>query len=310
MHIVTLSKNESIISSLKKELIDITDLEKISPIFKGKRGNCLAKFVIRLFAMDKVNKVYANSCDYTGADFAASLLNDLGVNYRIGNIERLKNLPEGAFITISNHPYGGLDGIMLIDLMAGIRPDYKVMVNQFLCLIKTMEENFIPVQPKGNKDNGISVASVNGIRETLNRLQNGHPVGFFPSGAVSDFSLREKCVRDREWQESVIRLIQKAKVPIVPIRFFDQNSPFFFSLGLIDWKVRLVRMPYEIFNKSKQNPRIGIGNTISVEEQQQFTDYQSLRTFLRESIYNMPLPQSFTPRTVLDLKEKQTSLNQ
>jgi len=286
---------------LRKTLIEAENLEKASPIFKGKLGNRLAKFVIRLFAINKVNKLYEQSCDYKGAEFAASLLNNLGVNYRIGNAERLKELPQSGFITISNHPYGGIDGIMLIDLMAGIRPDYKVMVNEFLSLIEPMEENFISVKPKGNKDNGVSTKSINGIRETLVRLQDNHPVGFFPSGAVSDLSLRDRCVRDREWQESVIRLIQKAKVPIVPIRFFDQNSPFFYSLGLIDWRVRLIRMPYEIFNKSKQNPRIGIGEIITVEEQAKYTDYQSLRNFLRESIYKMQMPASFTPRTVLNL---------
>lgn len=288
---------------MRKTLIEAENLEKASPIFKGKLGNRLAKFVIRLFAIDKVNRLYEQSCDYKGAEFAASLLNNLNVNYRIGNVERLKELPQGGFITISNHPYGGIDGIMLIDLMAGIRPDYKVMVNEFLSLIEPMEENFISVKPKGNKDNGVSTTSINGIRETLTRLHDNHPVGFFPSGAVSDLSLRDRCVRDREWQESVVRLIQKANVPIVPIRFFDQNSPFFYSLGLIDWRVRLIRMPYEVFNKSKQNPRIGIGEIITVEEQAKYTDYQSLRTFLRESIYKMPMPASFTPRTILDLPE-------
>jgi putative hemolysin len=50
------------------------------------------------------------------------LLNDLGVNYMIGNPDHLTKLPEGSFITIANHPYGGLDGVILIDLMAGLRP--------------------------------------------------------------------------------------------------------------------------------------------------------------------------------------------
>jgi len=288
---------------LKKELFEVKDLENISPIFKGKMGNRLAKFVIRLFAIDRVNSLYERSSDYTGPEFAASLLNDLGVNYRIGNAERLSKLPEGAFITISNHPYGGIDGIMLIDLMAGIRPDYKVMVNQILSLIKAMDVNFISVKPKGNAEIGIMSQNINGIRTTLSHLRNGHPVGFFPSGAVSDLSLRDKCVRDREWQESVIKLIQTAKVPILPIRFFDQNSPFFFSLGLINWRVRLIRMPYEVFNKSKQNPRIGIGNLISVEEQKQFTDCDSFRTFLRNSVYKMEKPETFIPKNLLDLQE-------
>lgn len=286
---------------MKKELFEVKDLENISPIFKGKMGNRLAKFVIRLFAIDRVNRLYERSSDYTGPEFAASLLNDLGVNYRIGNAERLSKLPEGAFITISNHPYGGIDGIMLIDLMAGIRPDYKVMVNQILSLIKAMDVNFISVKPKGNAEIGIMSQNINGIRTTLSHLRDGHPVGFFPSGAVSDLSLRDKCVRDREWQESVIKLIQTAKVPILPIRFFDQNSPFFFSLGLINWRVRLIRMPYEVFNKSKQNPRIGIGNLISVEEQKQFTDCDSFRTFLRNSVYKMEKPEEFIPKNVLDL---------
>jgi len=288
---------------LEKELIDINDLESLSPVFRGKTGHRLAKFAIRLFAIDRVNRLYRNSCNYTGSEFAASLLNNLGVDYRIGNIERLSNLPEGGYITISNHPYGGLDGIMLIDLMAGIRPDYKVMVNRILSLIKAMDENFISVRPKGNTDIGINSLNINGIRKALVHLQEGHPIGFFPSGAVSDLSLQDRHVRDREWQESVIKLIQKAEVPIVPIRFFDQNSPFFYSLGLINWRVRLIRMPYEIFNKSKQNPRIGIGKIISVEEQKQYTDLNSFRTFLRKSVYEMPKPASFTPRTILDLQE-------
>jgi len=276
-------------------------MENLSPIFRGRVGHCFANFFMRLFAMDKVNALYEHSCDKSGSEFAASLLNDLGVHYGVGNAERLKQLPEGAFITISNHPYGGLDGIMLIDLMAGIRPDYKLMVNKILSLVEAMDENFISVTPKGNKDKGISTHSLNGIRETLTRLQEGHPIGFFPSGAVSDYKIMNFRVRDREWQKSILRLIQMARVPIVPIRFFDQNSPFFYFLGIINWRIRLIRMPYEVFNKSKQKPRIGIGKIITVEELERIKDSKSFGSFLRKSVYEMPMPKSFTPRTLLNL---------
>lgn len=283
---------------MKRKVIVEEDLERLSPIFKGKLGHRLASFMIHLFGVDKVNEVYEHSFDYSGSAFASRLLKDLGVHYRIGNAERLNQLPKGAFITISNHPYGGLDGVMLIDLMAGIRPDYKLMVNKILSLIKTMDENFISVTPKGNK--AISpTASLNGIRETLTRLQEGHPVGFFPSGAVSDFSVLECRVRDRAWQESILKLIQMAKVPIVPIRFFDKNSPLFYFLGVINWRIRLIRMPHELFNKSRQTPRIGIGRIIPVEEQEQYADSKSFGDFLRKAVYDMPLPESYTPRTAL-----------
>lgn len=290
---------------MKRAVVDIEELELLSPIFRGKCGNMLAKFTIRLFAMHKVNAVYDHSCDYQGSEFAERLLNDLGVNYRIGNIERLKALPKGAFITVSNHPYGGLDGIMLIDLMAGIRPDYKLMVNQILSLVKTMDDNFISVKPKttnANSDN--TVTAINGIRETIGHLQNGHPVGFFPAGAVSMFKFRYMCVRDREWQKSILKIIQKANVPVLPIRFFDKNSPFFYFLGVINWRVRSVRMAYEVFNKEKQKPRIGIGELISAEELSRFSDVREMGHFLRKAIYKMDIPKHFTPRTIVDLKRK------
>jgi len=283
---------------LKRSVVDIEELEKLSSIFKGNVGNQLAKFTIRLFAMDRVNEVYDHSCDYTGSAFAEHLLNDLGVNYRIGNVERLNHLPEGAFITISNHPYGGLDGIMLIDLMAGIRSDYKLMVNQLLALVKTMDENFISVIPN-TTNSGPTAAGISGIRETISQLQNGHPVGFFPAGAVSMFRFKNMCVRDREWQKNIIKIIQKANLPVLPIRFFDQNSSFFYFLGTLNWRIRSIRMPYEIFNKKKQKPRIGIGELISAEELAKFSDYKSMGLFLRKAIYKMPKPTSYTPRTSL-----------
>ena len=285
---------------VKNKIIDESYLENISPVFKGVTGHKLAKIFMHIVALDRINWVYDRSCQYNGAAFAESLLKDLGVEYMVGNAERLQHLPEGAFITVSNHPYGGLDGIMMIDLIAGIRPDYKFMVNEFLSLVKTMDENFIKVTTKTAKREGYTATSLNGIRETLTRLHDGHPVGFFPSGAVSDFNLKSLRVRDREWQESILKLVQAANVPIVPIRFFNQNSLFFYFLGLIDWRIRSLRMPYELFNKKGQNPRIGIGEIITVEDQAKFPDYESLGKHLRDSIYNMPRPKEFVKKRDLE----------
>jgi putative hemolysin len=275
------------------KVVDEEYLESVSSLFRGEKGNRRARLFMKMFSVDKVNWVYDRSGCYSGARFAYSLLNDLGVKYIIGNAERLAQLPEGAFVTISNHPYGGLDGVMLIDLMAGIRQDYKLMVNKMLSLVKTMAENFISVTPTGNKKTGITSESIHGVRETLSRLKEGHPVGFFPSGAVSDLSIKEMRIRDRKWQTSILHLIRSAKVPILPIRFFDTNSKFFYFLGLIDWRIRALRQPAELFNKRGQKHRIGIGKIITVEEQEHYNDLGSFSAFLRKTIYEMPLPQTF-----------------
>jgi putative hemolysin len=294
------------------KVIDIKDFEGWSPAFRGKWGNRFAEFMIHLCAIDRVNWVYEHSYDYRGAEFASRLLNDLGVHYVIGNAERLKQLPEGTFVTISNHPYGGLDGIISIDLMAAIRPDYKFMVNKLLSMVRTMQENFISVTPVTNKKTA-TLTNINGIRETIAHIRDGHPVGFFPSGAVSDFSLKEFRIRDREWQPSILSLIRSVKVPILPLRFFDRNSVFFYFLGLINWRIRSARLPYEVFNKANKKIRVGIGNLISVEEQEHYSDVKSFGAFLRKTVYEMPLPGSFIPRAALNFSGenavRQTILN-
>ena len=249
------------------------------------------------FSADKVNDLYDRTSHLVGADCAGAMMRDIGVDYRIGNAERLESLPEGAFITISNHPYGHIDGMMLIDLMGHIRQDYKVMVNEFLAKIKTLSPNFINVVPKGNEETGPRSTSLSGIRETLGQLLDGHPVGFFPAGAVSDLSLKDHCVRDREWQAPLLRLIQKAKVPVIPIRFFDGNSKTFYRLGLINWKVRLLKLLSEVFNKRDSVVRLGIGETISPEQQLACGSIEELGALLRSGVYDMPLPDTFTKRS-------------
>jgi putative hemolysin len=133
------------------------------------------------------------------------------------------------------------------------------------------------------------------MREALAHLHAGHPLGFFPSGAVSDFTLRDLKVRDRRWQESILHLIHSVRLPVLPIRFFDKNSSFFYFLGLINWRVRLLRLPSEVFNKRGRVERIGIGEIITPDQQSRFHDPQLLGDFLRKIVYEMPLPEEFVP---------------
>jgi hypothetical protein len=97
-------------------------------------------------------------------------------------------------------------------------------------------------------------------------------------------------------------VIRSVKVPILPMRFFDRNSFFFYFLGLINWRIRALRLPSEVFNKRERELRIGIGNIVSPKEQLQFNDAESLGTFLRKSVYEMPVPGSFIPRKMLNLE--------
>lgn len=267
-------------------LLTLNEIENLIPVFRGKFGNALGKGAMHLLSIEKVNNLYDNNLDYYGPDFAHNVLKDIGVEYELLNSERLDSLPQGPFITISNHPYGHIDGVMLVDLFGHLRDDYKVMVNKFLGRIEPLGENFICVTPIGEERGVPTKESIQGIKDAVAHIRAGHPLGIFPSGAVSDLSLKEGCIRDRKWQEPVIKFIKKMNVPIVPVHFQDRNSNLYYSLGLIDWRIRLLRLPAEVFNKHDRRIRIAIGEIISPDQSAEFTDPTEFGEFLRNMVYS------------------------
>lgn len=266
-------------------LLTVEEIERFVPALKGKNG--LIRVLRHCLNIDDVSDLYDRISGCRGTGFATAFLREENICARVIGKENLDRLPDGPFITISNHPYGALDGLMLIDLIGRRREGFKVMVNQFLTLIEALTPSLISVNPvTGDRLPGVTAANIRGVKEVLQTLQAGHPVGFFPSGAVSDLHLRDFSISDREWQMDIVRIIKKARVPVVPVRFFDRNSDFYYLLGLLSWKIRILRLPTEVMNKKGQCPRIGIGPIIYPEEQDAFSDMTVFRSFLRDSVYS------------------------
>ena len=267
-------------------LLTLNELEKATPLFRGKCGNAFCKGLMRMLSVDKVNDLYDRNARFKGPDFASAILKDIGVEYEVLNKDVLQKIPDGPFITISNHPYGHIDGVMLVELFGHIRSDFKVMVNKFLGRIENLKDNFLCVTPTGAERTSPTKDSIQGIKDSVAHIRSGGCLGLFPSGAVSDLKLKDRCIRDREWQEPMIRLIKKLNVPVVPVHFLDRNSDFYYSLGLLDWRVRLLRLPAEVFNKRGKGIRIALGEIIPPEELQKYEDIDELRDYLRNKVYN------------------------
>jgi putative hemolysin len=280
---------------LRMPLITLHELEQMTPLFRGSVGNALARGVMHLLAVDKVNALYDRHAHLSGADFARSVLEDLEVDYEVfvdthEVLTQLDELGEDTpFITISNHPYGHIDGLILADYF-GHRSNYKMMVNQFLNRIEALAPSLIPVTPTGVERTVATTESIMGVRRALAHLRSGGALGLLPAGAISDLSLRDGCVRDREWQPAIIAFMAKAKVPILPVHFLDRNSSLFYLLGLINWRVRLLRLPSEVFNKAHRPVRLVVGTLISVEEQQQYLATHTTEEYgqwLRKRVYGI-----------------------
>lgn len=250
--------------AVKRTVMDVDDIVNMVPKLRGHEK--LVERVMHWLCLDKVNEVHSRGFDHPGPPFVKFLLEDFNIKLRIDNEQVLDNLPEGAFVTVSNHPFGALDGIALIHLIAQRRPEYKVMVNMVLNHITAMRPNFIAVDQSQSDDPAKRAVSEQGIRQCIKQIRSGQPVGFFPAGAMSKVNWKWQLI-DREWQPNVVRLIQKFKVPVIPIFFHGNNSFLFNLLGITFWQLRTVRLPSEVWRKCNSTMHISVGNPISVEEQ-------------------------------------------
>lgn len=271
---------------MKEKLISKEKVRKLSPIFRGRFGDQFINLALKLTGMDKVNRIYDASKQYEGVDFCKHLLQYVEINIVVENKEILDQFKDQAFITVSNHAYGHIDGIAAIATIGEIRPDYKMMVNFILGMIDTMAGNFITVNPYNGGELS-NVSSLEGIKKSIFHIKAGHPLGFFPAGAVSKTKVKglKLEVEDREWQESVIKLIKKVNVPVIPMYFSGKNSWIFNFLDLISWKLRSLRLGHEVYNKRGKTIYIRLGEAIMPEEQILYNDIKEFGEFLKAKTY-------------------------
>ena len=273
------------VNGRKTAVLDADDVIAMVPKLAGHRR--LVERMLHWLSVDKVNAVHAHNCETPGPAFVEGLLRDFDIKLRVDGLDVLDNLPEGPFITVSNHPFGALDGITLIHLVASRRPEYKVMVNMILGRIWAMEPNFIAVDPMSSNDPAKKAVSVNGIRQAIDQVRSGRPLGFFPAGAVSKVNWRGR-LADRRWQPNVIRIIKKLEVPVIPIYFHGSNSWFFNFLGVVCWQLRTLRLPSEVFRKCHTTMHISVGNPITVEEQRAHAgSIDELGRYLKDTTYQL-----------------------
>lgn len=275
---------------MKEKLISREEIRAFHPIFRGRFGEKLITFGMKFAGLDHACDVYDNSKHLTGVPFNTDLLDKLGIERVVVGEEILEQYKDTGFITVSNHPNGHVDGIGLIEAVASRVKNYKVMVNFILGMVDTMEENFITVSPYKQSDEKMKSISISGIKESFDHIKSGHPLGFFPAGSVSRFQFKKGKIvlEDREWQETVLRLIHKAKVPVIPIHISFRNSlRFYLTRVFLGWRVQMFALCHEFYNKKGKKMTITIGNPIMPDKIRSFTDTKALGEFLKEKTYEL-----------------------
>ncbi|MEI6683726.1 MAG: lysophospholipid acyltransferase family protein [Bacteroidota bacterium] len=267
------------------ELITPSDFSKASGVFQYPGGERLAALLFRIMKLDKINRAYGEIHGLPAAEFIDAVIRELGIAFNVAP-EEYANIPAaGPFITISNHAYGGIDGIILLKILPSVRPDFKVLMNFLLAKIKPIESLGIKVNPFEKIPQVNS--SYGGLKEALLHLKNGHPVGLFPAGEVASLQLKTGNITDKKWPHSMLKLIRSAQVPVVPVYFSGHNSMLFNLLGMVHPMLRTARLPAEMYNKAGKEIRVRIGRPVLVREQAKFKDISELGRYLRMRTYSL-----------------------
>jgi putative hemolysin len=264
-----------------KPLISLSDFSKAS----GINNKILAAGIMRFAGIHKINLLYETLYPHKGEDFTAAFFKHSNITLEVDENELARIPKTGAFITISNHPYGGADGLALLELVGRRRPDYKVMANFLLKKIEPISDRFISVNPF--EDYKHVASSVSGMKLAAEHVAAGNCLGIFPAGEVSTHQKDAKGIVDKEWQKPALKLIRKAGVPIIPIYFHGHNSWSFHLLGRIHPILRTLRLPHELSSTKHRTIRVRIGNPISVNEQDVFSDLKQFGKYLRAKTYSL-----------------------
>lgn len=208
-------------------------------------------------------------------------LDKLGIDWDIDPSE-LEQIPEeGPVLIVSNHAYGGADGLVLATAIGKRRPDFHLLTNFMLLSLVPLRHSYLPLNPFSDD----ASANVHTLKDAIKRLKDGEVIATFPAGEVSHRTWSNWSVNDPAWSQSIAMMALRSNATVVPIYFHGKNSTLFQMSGLIHPLCRTMLLGRELTNKRGRCIKASIGKPITVDKLKEFKDRTTLTEYLRGRVY-------------------------
>lgn len=234
----------------------------------------------RLMSLPTIREYYHSlpECDDPFI-FIEKVLEKLEIRYTPPAAQR-KTIPDkGPLIVVANHPFGGIDGLVLAAILSKVRQDIRILANQYLGLFSELQPILFQVDPFGNKRSVRSNAR--SLRNAVSWVKNGGLLLTFPAGEVSHFSMSKREITDPPWHNTIGKLVQLTKSPVLPVFFYGKNSFLFHVAGLFHPLLRTALLPKELLKKRHADIGCKIGQSISFKRLSGMKDHNTLISYLR-----------------------------
>ena len=238
----------------------------------------------KAMAFDVLNGIYARVHDrHHPVHFVRNSLDALGVTIDVSD-DDLSCIPtKGPLVVVANHPFGGLEGLVLLSLLSRVRPDARVMANYMLHRIPDLRQAMFFVDPFDRTQS--PSRNIAALRSAIRWVCRGGALGVFPAGEVAHLSMRRRCVIDPPWSETVARLIRRSDATVVPVYFDGRNSDLFQLLGLVHPLLRTVMLPRELLRKRDSRVIVHIGSPVAHQRLHSLTCPSHMTAYLRMRTY-------------------------
>ncbi|MEM1216302.1 MAG: lysophospholipid acyltransferase family protein [Bacteroidota bacterium] len=194
---------------------------------------------------------------------------------------RLDKVPRnGPVIFIANHPFGVVDGAILLHLVTRVRRDYFLLINSVLADEPLMKGHLLPVDFDATP--AAKATNLRTREETTRRLKNGEALAIFPSGAVATAFKWRGPVEEFPWRRFICGKIHETQCTVIPIYFHGANSRLFQTVSKVSMNMRLGLLLHEIMNKRNTTIQVAIGNPIPYVDMQPYRNRQELIEYLYE----------------------------
>lgn len=203
------------------------------------------------------NRALIASGGVEGLPFVSRALGVLGASYRV-NPDGRENIPvDGPLVVAANHPLGIVDALALLDLVGSVRPDVKILGNDWLTLVEPLRPLLLPVDVFGK-------GAASKLRDIYRALDNGEALIVFPAGEVS--RLRADGLRDGRWSDGFARLALRSRAPVLPVHVAARNSAMFYGVSMLAKPLSTAMLPREAVSPAGHRIGFTVGALVGADE--------------------------------------------
>lgn len=242
----------------------------------------VVRWLERTIHQEEINYILEEYSALPPREFIRACFRFWGVTYSIEGLERLD--PRGRWLFASNHPFGGMDGMMLADELIGHFGDARVVVNDLLMHLEPLRPLWIPVNKHGGQ-------SAECLRRFDEAFAGDLPILTFPAGLCSRRIGGR--VEDLEWKTNFVKRAASSGRTVVPVFVEGELSRFFYRLSNlrrrlgVGFNLEMLFLPDEMFSQKGKHFRILVGEPIPAEELARLGSWRERADFVRRSVYSL-----------------------